>query len=74
MKHIDPPRPTTYPVDPVVLLLVSHTPVQGVGSEHDDEVLGRLDRLQQTFVKLPCSQPLDVDEDGEASQLEVDFE
>jgi hypothetical protein len=43
-------------------------------SEHEDEVPGRADALEEVVVELSGLQPVDVQEDGEVPDLEVDLE
>lgn len=61
-------------VDPIFAFDVGDAPVQGVGSEHEEEVSGLLDTLQEVVVELAGLQSLDVDEDGKPSQLQVDLQ
>lgn len=43
-------------VDPVLLVLVPNTPVQGSWSTNQEKVLGLADVLEQALVKLACLQ------------------
>jgi len=64
----------SYPVDPVLTLVVLDTTVKGVWSEDKEEVTGLADTLEEIVIELPCLQSLYVDEDREAAELEVDLQ
>ena len=59
---------------PVLEFRVGDTPVEGVGGEHEDEVPGVADTVQEVVVKLPRSQLLYVEKHGEAAYLQVYLE
>ena len=61
-------------VHPVVLLLVADASVQRLGRQDEEEVLRRPDRVEEIFVEFPRLQLFDVDENGEAAELQVNFE
>lgn len=50
-------------VDPVLLLVVPHTSIHGVGRAHQDEVARGSDVLQQVVVELASLEANNVQED-----------
>ena len=59
---------------PVFEFCVGDAPVKGVGGQHEDEVPGIADTVQQVIIKLPRSQLLNVEKHGEATHLQVYLE
>ena len=49
-------------VDPVLALVVTQAAIQRVGCQHQEEILGLADALQQVVVEFTRFQPLHVDE------------
>lgn len=56
-------------VDPVLLLVVPHTPVHGVGRAHKDEVARGPDVLEQVVVELAGLKANHVKEDRVFTKL-----
>ena len=61
-------------VDPVLLLVVPHAPVQGPRGADQQEVTRGANVVQQTLVKLPGLKTMDVQEDGVHHQLQVNLQ
>lgn len=59
---------------PVFHCSVTHAFVQCVCRQDQDEVASPLDALNQLVLKFSCLQLLHIDEDTEASNLQVHFE
>ena len=64
----------THPVHPVFEVFVSHTSVEGVWREDEDEVARVPDTVEEVVIELSRSQLLNVQECGETAQLEVNLE
>lgn len=56
---------------PIFLFVVTNAPIESIGCQNNYEVTGMPHTLQQTLVKLARTQPLDVNENCEATQLQV---
>ncbi len=52
---------------PVLLVGVTNTPIQTGWGEHQNEVSGVTDAVQQIIVKLASTELLNVEEDGETA-------
>ena len=54
--------------------MLTNTSVQGVRGEDEHKVLRHLDAVQKILIKLSSSQSINVEEDGESSQLKMNFQ
>ncbi len=61
-------------MNPVLSVRVPDTPVEGAGGEDEDEVAGQVDTQQEILVKLPGTQPVNVQENREPTQLQVNLQ
>lgn len=61
-----------FSVDPILPLVVAQAAIERVGRQHQQEIFGLADELQEIVVEFAGLQALDVNEDGKVPQLEVD--
>ena len=69
--HAGPTEAGTHLVHPVLAVMVLHALVQCPGRQHQHEVAGAHDALDELVLKLARFQFLHIDEDTEAVQLQV---
>jgi len=63
-----------YPMNPVFAVDVSDAAVEGVGRQYEDEVSSVADAAQKIVVEFAGTKLLNVEEHGETTQLQVNFQ
>lgn len=57
------------PVNPVFSVVVTNAAIEGVWSQYKDEMSGVADAAEKVVVELPGTELLDIEENGETTQL-----
>ena len=63
-----------HPMNPIFAIVVSDAAVQSVRRQHEDEMASVADTAQKIVVELAGAKLLYVEEDGQTTQLQVDFQ
>jgi len=58
-----------HPVNPVFSVVVANAAIEGVWSQYKDEMSGVADAAEKVVVELPGTELLDIEENGETTQL-----